>query len=88
MKTDLKTAPKPAYSAPAVAPVSRQNAMPFDRTNYLIMIAGVVTIFLGFFIMSLDKEEFGFGFLGLTLGPIVAMAGFLVEFWAILRKPV
>lgn len=75
MKTDLKTPTKSA-------------AMPFGRTNYLIMIAGVVTIFLGFFIMSLDKEEFGFGFLGLTLGPIVVMAGFLVQFWAILRKPV
>lgn len=87
MKTDLKAAPKPAYSAPTASPVSRKEAMPFDRTNYLIMIAGVVTIFLGFFIMSLDKEEFGFGFLGLTLGPIVVMAGFLIEFWAILRKP-
>lgn len=83
MKTDLKAPTKSAASASG-----RNAAMPFDRTNYLIMIAGVVTIFLGFFIMSLDKEEFGFGFLGLTLGPIVVMAGFLVQFWAILRKPV
>jgi hypothetical protein len=85
MKTDFKT---PAKPTPAVPSPTRRAAMPFDRTNYLIMIAGVVTIFLGFFIMSLDKEEFGFGFLGLTLGPIVVMAGFLVQFWAILRKPV
>lgn len=81
MKTDSKATVK-------TPPATRSGAMPFDRTNYLIMIAGVVTIFLGFFIMSLDKEEFGFGFLGLTLGPIVVMAGFLVQFWAILRKPV
>lgn len=84
MKSDSKTTARPASATPASP---RKAAMPFDRTNYLIMIAGVVTIFLGFFIMSLDKEEFGFGFLGLTLGPIVVMAGFLLEFWAILRKP-
>jgi hypothetical protein len=42
---------------------------------------------LGFFIMSLDKEEFGFGFMGLTLGPIVVMSGFVLEFFAILARP-
>jgi isoprenylcysteine carboxyl methyltransferase (ICMT) family protein YpbQ len=62
--------------------------MPFGKTNYYLMIAGVLVIFLGFFIMSMDKEEFGFGFLGLTLGPIVVTFGFILEFWAILKKPV
>ena len=52
----------------------------------MIMIAGVVLIAVGFFIMTLDKEEFGFGFLGITLGPVIAFIGFLVEFYAILKK--
>ncbi len=87
MKTETKAAPKSAAPTP-VASLSRRNEMPFGRINYLLMIAGVVVIFLGFIIMSFDKAEFGFGFLGLTLGPIVTMAGFLLEFVAILRKPV
>ena len=51
------------------------------------MIAGIAVILLVFFIMSLDKEEFGFGFLGLTLGPLVVISGFIIEFFAILTKP-
>lgn len=61
--------------------------LPFGKANYTLMIAGVVVILLGFFIMSLDSAEFGFGFLGLTLGPIVVMSGFIIEFFAILRRP-
>ncbi len=50
------------------------------------MLIGIGLILLGFIIMSLDSEEFGFGVLGLTIGPLVVMAGFVVEFFAILRK--
>jgi isoprenylcysteine carboxyl methyltransferase (ICMT) family protein YpbQ len=65
---------------------AKASAMPFGKTNYTVTLIGIALILLGFFIMSQDKEEFGFGFLGLTLGPIVVMIGFIVEFWAILRK--
>jgi hypothetical protein len=51
------------------------------------MIIGVLTLVMGFIIMSLDKQQHGFGFLGLTLGPIVVMAGFVIEIVAILHKP-
>lgn len=63
------------------------NTLPFRRKNYIIMIAGVLTLILGYIIMSLDQEEYGFGFLGLTLGPIVVMAGFIIELFAVLHKP-
>jgi ABC-type multidrug transport system fused ATPase/permease subunit len=62
------------------------DSLPFSKGNFMIMIAGVVLIAVGFFIMTLDKEEFGFGFLGITLGPVIAFIGFLVEFYAILKK--
>ena len=61
--------------------------LPFHAPNYRIMLVGLGIILLGFVIMSLDTEEFGFGVLGLTVGPLVTLAGFAVEFWAILRKP-
>lgn len=51
------------------------------------MLTGIGVLILGFILMALDKEEFGFGFLGLTLGPIVVMAGFIIGFFAILHKP-
>jgi hypothetical protein len=61
--------------------------LPFGKKNYQWMIIGVVLLAVGFIIMSLDKEQHGFGFLGLTLGPIIVMAGFVVEIYAILHKP-
>jgi len=61
--------------------------MPFGKNNYQLIVFGVGVILLGFILMSLDQEEFGFGFLGLTLGPIILFLGFMIEFYAILRSP-
>ena len=65
---------------------NKQN-FPFTAANYKLMLIGIVVILTGFFIMSLDSEEFGFGVLGLTVGPLVVLAGFALEFWAIFKKP-
>jgi hypothetical protein len=70
-----------AKPAPAVAP------MPFGPANYRLMLAGIALIVVGFVIMGQDKETFGFGFPGLTLGPVVVMAGFVLEFFAIMARP-
>jgi hypothetical protein len=64
-----------------------ESKLPFGKKNYQLMIAGVFTIVVGFIIMSLDTEQHGFGFLGLTLGPVVVMAGFMLEIYAILHRP-
>ncbi len=58
----------------------------FVKQNYQIMLLGLAVLIIGFFIMTLDKEDYGFGFLGLTLGPILVMIGFGIQFWAILHK--
>ena len=50
------------------------------------MIIGIVIIFSRFFIMTMHNEEYGYGFLGLTLGPIVVLFGFIFEFFAIFYK--
>lgn len=63
------------------------NKLPFGKKNYRLMIIGVVVILAGFLIMSLDSEEFGFGALGLTIGPLVVFTGFIIEFFAILARP-
>ena len=60
--------------------------LPFGKKNYQWMIIGLITLVVGFIIMSIDKEPYGFGFLGLTLGPIVVMGGFIIEIYAILTR--
>lgn len=64
-----------------------ENKLPFGKNNYKWMIIGVIMLVVGFTIMSLDSEAYGFGFLGLTLGPLVVIGGFGVEVYAILQKP-
>lgn len=63
--------------------MSNKNKLSFGKKNYIIMLAGIGLLILGFFIMTLDTEPYGFGFLGITLGPIIVLAGFIVEFFAI-----
>jgi uncharacterized membrane protein HdeD (DUF308 family) len=64
-----------------------ESKLPFGKKNYQLMLIGVFTLVVGFVVMSMDSEQHGFGFLGLTLGPIIVMAGFIIQIFAILRKP-
>ena len=50
------------------------------------MLIGLAFLFIGFFIMTIDKEPYGFGFFGITLGPIIVLLGFMVQFVAIFYK--
>ena len=61
--------------------------LPFGKKNYVFMLVGIALLIVGFTVMSLDGEPYGFGALGLTVGPIIVMLGFIVEFFAILSKP-
>jgi hypothetical protein len=64
-----------------------KSELPFASSNYTTMLIGLAVILVGFLIMTFDAEEFGFGTLGLTVGPLIVITGFVIEFWAILRKP-
>lgn len=66
--------------------MSKKENLPFKPVNYKLMLAGIGLLILGFFIMTLDKETYGFGFLGITLGPIIVLLGFMLEFFAILYR--
>lgn len=63
------------------------NKLPFTRKNYQLMIIGLLTVAAGFTIMTLDSEPYGFGFMGITLSPVVVVAGFILEIYAILYTP-
>jgi hypothetical protein len=61
--------------------------LPFGKKNYQLMIAGLIILVIGFIIMALDTEPHGFGVLGLTVGPVIVVGGFIVEIFAILHRP-
>ncbi len=67
----------------------------FDRGNYTWMIAGFVLIIIGFFLMaggkSPDPTKFNYdeiySFRRVTLAPVLIMIGFVIEVYAIMKKP-
>jgi len=61
--------------------------LPFGKKNYQLMVIGLAILTIGFTTMTLDSEPHGFGVLGLTIGPIIVVAGFIVELFAILHRP-
>jgi len=67
--------------------MEKNDKLPFGKKNYKLMLTGIAVLIIGFVIMSIDTEPHGFGFLGLTLGPIIVMLGFIIEIFAILHNP-
>ncbi len=67
----------------------------FDKMNYYLMIAGVVVIAIGFFLMSGGKSpnpkefhpELLYSATRVTVGPGLILIGFIIEIVAIMRKP-
>jgi len=64
------------------------------RENYKLLAIGFVIIVVGFLLMLGGKSEdpavFSediFSFRRITLAPIVVLAGFIFEIWAIMKKP-
>ncbi|MBK8884636.1 MAG: DUF3098 domain-containing protein [Bacteroidales bacterium] len=64
------------------------------RENYKLLAIGFVIIIIGFLLMlggkSDNPDKFSdaiFSFRRITLAPIVVLAGFIFEIWAIMKKP-
>lgn len=62
--------------------------------NYKLLAIGFVIIIVGFLLMlggkSDDPAKFSddiFSFRRITLAPVVVLAGFIFEIWAIMKKP-
>jgi hypothetical protein len=66
----------------------------FGKENYKLLLIGLVLILVGFLLMigggSDDPNVFSdkiFNFRRLTLAPILVLAGYVVEIFAIMKKP-
>ena len=59
----------------------------FGPHNYRLMWAGLALLAAGFVTMMFgDKANYGEDFVGITLGPLLLLAGFAVEFAAIMVR--
>lgn len=69
------------------------STMPLTMRNYTLLLVGAVVIVLGFVLMSggtvATPEEFSydiFSWRRITLAPILVVAGFAFEIYAILKR--
>ena len=62
-----------------------QSNMPLGAKEIKILLLGIGIMLIGFFVMTLDKEEFGFGFLGLTLGPTLVLVGIIIPVFSLFK---
>jgi Protein of unknown function (DUF3098) len=69
-------------------------AFALGRENYKLLAIGFVIIVIGFLLMiggkSDSPDKFSdeiFSFRRITLAPIVVLAGFAFEIWAIMKRP-
>jgi hypothetical protein len=63
-----------------------QSNFPLNSSNILVLLSGIILMLIGFYIMTLDKEPFGFGFLGITLGPILVLIGVIIPIFSLFNK--
>ena len=62
-----------------------QSNMPLGAKDIKILLIGIGIMLVVFFVMTMDKEEFGFGFLGLTLGPILVLIGIIIPIFSLFK---
>jgi hypothetical protein len=65
--------------------ITNKSSFPLDSKSVQILVLGIIIMFIGFFVMTLDKEPFGFGFLGITLGPILVLTGVIIPVFSLFR---
>ncbi|MCX6287909.1 MAG: DUF3098 domain-containing protein [Bacteroidetes bacterium] len=87
------TAKKPAETAKP-APTAKLGEFAFGKENYRLMLIGLFFIALGFLLMigggTDDPKVFSydlFSFRRITLSPILILAGYVIEIFAIMKKP-
>jgi hypothetical protein len=86
---------KTTVKSKKVSPTYSEKDMIFGRENYIMMIAGLVIIFIGFLLMRGGQmpdantwdNSIIYSTRRITIAPILILLGLIVEIWAIFRKP-
>lgn len=91
-----KPAPAAVKSAPREGAVKPPNTgeFAFGKENYRLMLIGLAFILVGFLLMigggADDPTRFSpeiFSFRRITLAPILILTGYVIEIFAIMKKP-
>lgn len=72
----------------------QQNKMAFGKENYILFAASLAVLIIGYLLITgggtedpnVFKHEEIFSFRRITLAPIVILVGFILGFYAILKK--
>ena len=67
----------------------------FNKENYMLMVAGLVVLAIGFLLMSGGKspdptkfdDNIIYSTRRITVAPAVIMFGFIIEIFAVMRRP-
>lgn len=76
-------------------PENKDNGFAMSMDNYVLLLIGFGIIIFGFILMigggtddpTVFNENEIFSFRRITLAPIIVLAGFIFEIWAIMKKP-
>lgn len=73
---------------------NKKSDLAFGKENYILLLVGLAFIITGFILMtgggSDDPNVFSeeiFSFRRITLAPIIVITGFVIEIFAIMKKP-
>ena len=75
--------------------INSKGNLPLSKHNYVLMLIGLAVIILGYILMSgggsddpniFNGEEL-YSFRRITLAPILIVAGFIFEIYAIMKRP-
>lgn len=79
----IKTQNKSKKSVP-----SAKWALPFEKMNYILFGAGIVTIILGYFLLSLGNSTSWDNPISVNVAPVVLVIGYCVLIpYALLYRP-
>lgn len=85
---------KPAKSEDLAGKAAIVGEFAFGKENYRLMLIGLAFIVIGFLLMigggSADPTKFSpeiFSFRRITLAPILILAGYVIEIFAIMKRP-
>jgi hypothetical protein len=93
-QTKTQSAGKQTRSEEQTVKSTNVGEFAFGRENYRLMLIGLAFIVVGFLLMvgggSSDPNTFNpeiFSFRRITLAPILILAGYVIEIFAIMKRP-
>jgi predicted histidine transporter YuiF (NhaC family) len=93
-KLTPKPTPKVTASSSKYGYIGEKLDFAFGKENYILMLVGFGVLFIGYLLMigggSNDPNEFNYALFNtqrMVIAPLVLLAGFAIEFVAIMKRP-